>query len=75
MGTLASAIKTAFAKSPDLKFLGVCFGHQFIANIFGGKSNKAKIGTYLNAVISINQESIEFAKLDYLNCLKSHKKL
>lgn len=61
--------------SARLRVLGVCFGCQLVAPVFGGKVGKAQVGTYGLSHIGLDHQAIQKLGLPFLDPLKPHKEL
>ncbi len=55
---LKERLRPALTANPELKFVGVCFGAQFLAHLFEGKVTKAKQKVFRNESISIRENDI-----------------
>lgn len=55
---LKQILKDAFTSNANLRYVGVCFGAQFLAHIFGGKVTKAKQRVFRIETISMHEERI-----------------
>jgi len=64
---LKQILRPALALNNKLKFVGVCFGAQFLAHLFDGKVTKAKKGIFGIEHISLREsEMLEHAFLEPL---------
>jgi GMP synthase-like glutamine amidotransferase len=70
---LKAFVRTVFNKYPTIKFLGICFGHQIIAEALGGKVEKNSRGWEVGwTVIYLNDRAQRFLHTDKSN-MKIHQ--
>ena len=66
------ALKSALKAKPDLKVLGVCFGHQLLASVLGGKVTPANQKTEGAHPITLQQSNLESKNFGFLLPLRNH---
>lgn len=53
-------MKKVIADRPNMKFLGVCFGHQFLCNVMGGTVVRAKKVIHAIETVKVSKKALNY---------------